>query len=730
MQPSDGCANGDKEADSASAALRREQARLEGEVAGLRAEVARLRLRLRQEEESAAAAAAAAAPTTPTEELPAAAPAPLALIEVVNLPSGSAGFVIGSGGRTIRRLKELTGCELWVKDKEGTQLVELTASSQEALDQARSLVMDLAAARLLYEDLAALSCPGHCAQAPSPASLRYLSVATPLSRQFYVSVHSEDGTEHKWESWCPSCRRPLDIQAYGDDVGRAPRGALGETLPMSAGAWPSSASAGASAAPEAAKYAYVAAIWGNHPGFVLGALVLGHALARTSAGGLERVLLHTWDVGEAARKALAHVWTLKHVSYIDATERCFAGGKGGRFAGTFTKLHAMGLSNYVKVLLLDIDLVILESLDHLFELQAPAALARGPNDKAHGARVDGRRFFLGDDGSGDKDWWEWCWGQNGGINAGVVLLEPNDLLFQRAKREVMQELHPEHIPGSGPEQDYLSRFYAPYWSHISVKYNYQLHHVFYGLESVLPWWTASKEEPREDWLPARLKLPPEEVAVIHFSGTLKMWDRDYSVGCHAGAPGESDADFAERILRSCSPACYERWVERSAGAEAYAPFNVAVEECGAGGRKFWAMAPATDSVYAAADARQSVEPLVAGAVGRAAGSSLRAAVRWREDFESLLAAHPILGNSARALLETLGKAASPAEAPFWIFQPVEVFWGTDGTWYPAVVTEVHRCGRVDVTLALDGWWGRRLAWLKTEHVRDGSAAGISRWRTW
>ena len=70
-------------------------------------------------------------------------------------------------------------------------------------------------------------------------------------------------------------------------------------------------------------------------------------------------------------------------------------------------------------------------------------------------------------------------GQATGINAGVMLLEPNRVLHELALREVVQELHPEHIPGAGPEQDYLSRMYAPYWSHISVKYNYQLHHLYF-----------------------------------------------------------------------------------------------------------------------------------------------------------------------------------------------------------------------------------------------------------
>ena len=41
------------------------------------------------------------------------------------------------------------------------------------------------------------------------------------------------------------------------------------------------------------------------------------------------------------------------------------------------KLHALGLVDYSKVLMLDLDLAILASLDELFDLAAPAALCRG-----------------------------------------------------------------------------------------------------------------------------------------------------------------------------------------------------------------------------------------------------------------------------------------------------------------------------------------------------------------
>ena len=66
-----------------------------------------------------------------------------------------------------------------------------------------------------------------------------------------------------------------------------------------------------------------------------------------------------------------------------------------------------------------------------------------------------------------------------------MLLKPSAFMHETAINEVTAERHPERIAGNGPEQDYLSRLYAPYWSHIATSYNFQLHHVFYSLEALL-----------------------------------------------------------------------------------------------------------------------------------------------------------------------------------------------------------------------------------------------------
>ena len=70
--------------------------------------------------------------------------------------------------------------------------------------------------------------------------------------------------------------------------------------------------------------------------------------------------------------------------------------KGIASIGVFTKLAAWTLTEYEKVLLLDIDVIHLRLPDELFQLEPPAALVRGPYGvEQPGSEVDGRRFFVG-----------------------------------------------------------------------------------------------------------------------------------------------------------------------------------------------------------------------------------------------------------------------------------------------------------------------------------------------
>lgn len=181
-----------------------------------------------------------------------------------------------------------------------------------------------------------------------------------------------------WPSWCPCCKRPLDVTIFSTDkeAWAAEAATRGNALPT----------------PTVDRFAYAASLWGTSPGFVLGALVLGQALRRSGTRH-DLVLMHTDDVPMSSRALLEEVWSLRLVDFVDAASGLFT-LKGGRFDGVFTKLHVLGLTEYAKVLMLDIDIAVLHCPDDLFELSPPAAMCRGRSGAPHGSRIDGRFFFL------------------------------------------------------------------------------------------------------------------------------------------------------------------------------------------------------------------------------------------------------------------------------------------------------------------------------------------------
>ena len=296
----------------------------------------------------------------------------------------------------------------------------------------------------------------------------------------HVLCPSGEGWAWRWfESFCPCCKRPIDVtmlrcankvreaeerEEDSDDVG--PETASTEMAKEKLAALSiSSEIAGVAESPAGCERCAMAVVmWGTSPGFALGALVLGAQL-RELGTAADLLLLHTDEVPQNHLELLSSCWRLRQVEYIDGASGLFY-SKGHRFDGVFTKINVWAATEYSKVLLLDIDIIPLHSLDPLFDLHAPAAFHRGRDDFSHGAPVDGRLFFIGEE---DK---EWAWCQGGGINAGVILLEPRIEIFQRMLHEVTCEVHPERVPGAGPEQDYFSRFFASTpWHHISVSYN-------------------------------------------------------------------------------------------------------------------------------------------------------------------------------------------------------------------------------------------------------------------
>ena len=263
------------------------------------------------------------------------------------------------------------------------------------------------------------------------------------------------------------------------------------------------------------------AVWGESVDYVVGALALAQSL-RMSGTKYEMICLHTPDVPSwPHRSLLRRFWNLRGVEYVEAAQELFSADRdSSRFRYVFTKLHVFNLTDYEKVLMLDTDTLVLQNIDDLFDLPAPAAMRRGMNKDVqlrHGDPIDGQDFFANDHA-------EWPWSQGTGINAGVMLLEPSIYTYKRMMSEVTCPDHPAHIRGNGPEQDYLSRFFsdAP-WTHIGVAYNFQQHQLYNALNPACA-------DMAERCLLLASEESQDQIRFVHYSGDVKPWHRHFGAG--------------------------------------------------------------------------------------------------------------------------------------------------------------------------------------------------------
>eukprot|EP00434_Breviolum_minutum_P043949 symbB.v1.2.039197.t1/scaffold6379.1/size18568/3 len=168
---------------------------------------------------------------------------------------------------------------------------------------------------------------------------------------------------------------------------------------------------------------------------------------------------------------------------------------------------------YDKVIFLDLDMIVLRNIDELFDLRTPAGMSTMKNDHVclrhpdHGQRLDPRcnvptnchnfserlRFVC-----------RACY-----VNAGTMVTAPSKELFQLLEADVSEPDPAWHIPAWSPEQKYLSNVMAGEWSHLSQLYNFEVQ-LHSGVPVTNTWHTAEVTD----------------VAVAHFSGYIKAWDKE------------------------------------------------------------------------------------------------------------------------------------------------------------------------------------------------------------
>jgi len=106
-----------------------------------------------------------------------------------------------------------------------------------------------------------------------------------------------------------------------------------------------------------------------------------------------RVLLVTSDTFRVAEvRILVNFWELRKVEHMDV-HRSRLQRSDQRFADVFTKLRALEQTGFSKVILMDLDTIVVQSIDKLFGYAAPSALFRGNGDAAAGTKLAGSTIF-------------------------------------------------------------------------------------------------------------------------------------------------------------------------------------------------------------------------------------------------------------------------------------------------------------------------------------------------
>ena len=204
------------------------------------------------------------------------------------------------------------------------------------------------------------------------------------------------------------------------------------------------------------KYCYTAILYGDNEYF-LGALMLGFTLSKIKSP-FDKILMVTPDTPYNQRNILEQYFIIKEVPYIYINDANFA-DQNTRFREVFTKFNLFKLTQYDKIIILDLDMFVLHNMDHLFELPAPAAKYKSRNIKLkYGQKIPNNLITVK-----NKRVYN-------GINAGLMLLKPSEEEFNNIINELQNEL-PYKL--KAPEENYLSYRYRKKWTHIDARYNCQ-----------------------------------------------------------------------------------------------------------------------------------------------------------------------------------------------------------------------------------------------------------------
>jgi len=227
--------------------------------------------------------------------------------------------------------------------------------------------------------------------------------------------------------------------------------------------------------------AYVSLLYGNSIYFI-GQLIFIVSLMNTKPK-YDTVLLYTDDVPKGQIDILKKYFTkVKKIEYITLKNGVI---KQERFVDIFTKLQIFALTEYDKILLMDNDMYVNRNIDHLFELDTPAAMVINPflQFKHKEVIISKRRF-----------------------NGGLMLLSPSKKTYDTMMKEIQTANEFRNL-----EQGYISDFYKK-WINISYLYNFQ-----FDLRTKI-----KNKNTKRTYVYNKTKI--DQVYVIHYSSSRsKPW---------------------------------------------------------------------------------------------------------------------------------------------------------------------------------------------------------------
>jgi len=246
------------------------------------------------------------------------------------------------------------------------------------------------------------------------------------------------------------------------------------------------------------KYAYVSTVFRGDK-YIDGMMTLAASLKKTETK-YDIVCMVTPDVSEGAKNRMKSFGiVVVDVPYLEYKTKPSITKKqqdayDSWLGVSYTKWNCLNL-DYDKVLFLDVDLIVKENVDHLFNINSPASrfsaeiFKRKPFPK----RVPPKRIDYEVNNRGTV------------INGSIVLLTPNKTHFVQLK-EMINEMEPFGFKSlSGTDEQSLSYFMSVYkkgpkltWTNLDAKYLYS--------------WRNTTNIPK--------------IYIHNFTGTYKPWIKD------------------------------------------------------------------------------------------------------------------------------------------------------------------------------------------------------------